>query len=236
MKIEIWSDVLCPFCYIGKRNFESALNQFTEKDKIEIEWKSFQLNPALSEFPSESYEEYLINAKGLPKHQVQAMLDNVTQMAQKVGLNYDFENAVMVNSFKAHRLIQFAKTKNAGNQAEEQLFKAFFTEGENIAEEATLKNIGTEIGLSEAEVDQALNENKYADLVESDMQLARDFQISSVPFFVFDRKYAVSGAQAVSVFLQTMEKSFSKWKEEHKTTSMDIIEGAKCSVDGICEE
>ncbi len=236
MKIEIWSDVLCPFCYIGKRNFESALTQFTEKDKIEIEWKSFQLNPALSEFPSESYEEYLINAKGLPKHQVQAMLDNVTQMAQKVGLHYDFENAVMVNSFKAHRLIQFAKTKNAGNQAEEQLFKAFFTEGENIAEEATLKNIGTEIGLSEAEVDQALNENKYADLVESDMQLARDFQISSVPFFVFDRKYAVSGAQAVSVFLQTMEKSFSKWKEVHKMTSMDVVEGANCSVDGICED
>lgn len=132
MKIEIWSDVMCPFCYIGKRNFETALSQFADKDHIEVEWKSFQLDPDIPEVPNESYEQYLVKRKGLSLEQVQGMLANVTESAKQVGLEYNFDTSVMVNSRKAHQLIQFAKSKNLGDAAEERLFKAFFTEGKSL--------------------------------------------------------------------------------------------------------
>lgn len=129
MKIEIWSDVICPFCYIGKRNFEAALEQFADKKNIEVIWKSFQLDPAIPEVATESYTDYLVKRKGMAVEQVQGMLSNVTQMATQVGLDYHLDQSIIVNSLKAHQLIQFAKLKNLGSEAEERLFKAFFIEG-----------------------------------------------------------------------------------------------------------
>ena len=215
MKIEIWSDVMCPFCYIGKRNFETALNQFKDKDQVEVIWKSFQLDPSAPDVAEETQHEYLVKRKGMTDAQVKGMLDNVTQMAQNAGLEYHLDKSVMVNSFKAHRLIQLAKNKGLSDEAEERLFSAFFTEGLNIADTDILLQIGKEIGLDEEDIKTAMEDNKYVEMIQKDIAEAQTLGVQGVPFFVFNRKYGVSGAQPPNQFLQTLEKSFSEWKENN---------------------
>src|SRR5690606_37140111 len=137
MKVEIWSDIMCPFCYIGKRNFETALAQFADKESVEVEWKSFQLDPTMPEVAQESQVDYSVKRKGMDREQVQTMLAQVTEMARQVGLEYHLDQSVMVNSEKAHCLIQYAKGKNLGDAMEERLFRAYFTEGKNVADTET---------------------------------------------------------------------------------------------------
>lgn len=235
MKIEIWSDVMCPFCYIGKRNFESALAQFENKEHVEIIWKSYQLDNSIPDVPIENYTDYLVKIKGMNAKQVQQMLDNVTQSAKQVGLHYDFNKAVMVNSLNAHKLIQFAKTKDLANEAEEILFKAFFTDGKNIADIPTLTKLGVEIGLKEAEIKTAFTDEKYTTLVNQDIQGAKQVGVQGVPFFVMDRKVAVSGAQPASEFLKNLEKSFAVWRNANPESKLEIIEGKSCTPEGLCE-
>lgn len=235
MKIEIWSDVMCPFCYIGKRNFEKALAQFTEKEKIEIVWKSFQLDASVPDIATESYEEYLVKRKGLSAEQVKGMLQNVTQMAREAGLDYHFDRSVMVNSLKAHRLIQFAKTRKLGDEAEERLFHAFFTEGKSIADIDTLTQLGVEIGLDATELQVAFTDELYAYQVNQDIQEARQIGVNGVPFFVFNRKYAISGAQPPQAFLETLRKSFDEWQKLNPQPKLNIQQGNSCSIEGVCE-
>lgn len=235
MKIEIWSDVMCPFCYIGKRNFETALEQFQDKNHIEVVWKSFQLDPNMPDVSEESQEDYLVKRKGLSREQVKGMLANVTQSAKQVGLEYHFEKSVTANSFKAHRLIQFAKEKGKGDQAEEILFRAFFTEGKNIADIETLTQAGKEIGLDENDLKVAFTDEKYAYQVNQDIQEARNIGVNGVPFFVFDKKYAVSGAQPSQAFLQTLEKAFTEWRKLNPETKLEVTQGQSCTTDGVCE-
>lgn len=235
MKIEIWSDVMCPFCYIGKRNFESALTQFANKEHLEVVWKSFQLDATIPEVAKETYKEYLVRNKGMSPEQVKGMLENVTQSAKQAGLHYDFDKSQMVNSQKAHQLIQFAKTKNLGDEAEECLFKAFFTEGKNIADIKTLTELGKDIGLDETELQNSFTDNKYAHLVSQDIQEAREIGVTGVPYFVIDRKYAVSGAQPPQAFLETLEKAFAEWRKLNPESKFQVIEGQSCTIDGKCE-
>ncbi len=235
MKIEIWSDVMCPFCYIGKRNFETALEQFTDKEHIEVVWKSFQLDNSIPEVPTENYTDYLVKVKGMSPKQVKQMLNNVTQSAKQVGLHYDFDKAVMVNSLRAHKLIQLAKTKGLGNEAEENLFKAFFTDGKNIADIQTLTQLGKGIGLNEAEIKTAFTDEKYTALVNQDIQEAQQVGVQGVPFFVMDRKVAVSGAQPAEEFLKNLEKSFSVWRKANPEIKLEIIQGKNCTPAGLCD-
>lgn len=234
MKVEIWSDVMCPFCYLGKRNFETALQNFSDKEEIEIEWKSFQLDSTIPETANESYEDYLIKTKGMAREQVKNMLDNVTKVAKEAGLEYKFDKSLMVNSKKAHQLIQFAKTKNLGNEAEERLFHAFFTEGKSIADLETLTQLGIEIGLNGTELQKAFTNEKYEQMVDKDINEARQIGVNGVPFFVFDRKYAVSGAQQPQAFLETLKKSFVEWRKLNPLNKFEIIEGQSCTTDGNC--
>ena len=235
MKIEIWTDVMCPFCYIGKRNFETAMAQFADKEDIEVIWKSYQLDPTIPEVANETYMDYLVSRKGISLEQAKGTLANVVQSAQKVGLEYHFDKALMVNSHKAHQLIQFAKTKNLGIEAEERLFKAFFTEGKSIADTETLTQLGKEIGLNEHELQTAFTDKKYAQLVQDDIREAREIGVTGVPFFVFDRKYAVSGAQPPQAFLETLEKSFAEWRKLNPKSQFEVIQGQSCTIDGKCE-
>lgn len=235
MKVEVWSDVMCPFCYIGKRQYETALKQFADSNHVDLVWKSFQLDPTAPEAATESHLDYLVKRKGMSAEQVKGMLDNVTQYAKQVGLEYDLYNSVTVNSFQAHRLIQFAKTKGLGDQVEERLFQAFFTECKNVADLATLTQLGKEIGLDETELQTAFTDDNYAYLVKQDIQEARQIGVTGVPFFVFDRKYAVSGAQPADAFLKTLEKSFAEWRKENPQTKLEIIDGKACTPDGKCE-
>lgn len=226
---------MCPFCYIGKRNFETALEQFSNKNGIEVEWKSFQLDPSLPEVQDSNYTDYLMVSKGLGRPQVEGMLNNVTQMAKGVGLEYDFDRAVMVNSFKAHRVLQLAKMRGLGDAAEERLFRAFFTEGRNIADDETLLELGKEAGLNETEIRSSLSDERYSDMVRQDIQEARAIGVTGVPFFVFNRKYAVSGAQPPQAFLQTLEKAYAEWREANPEIKIEVTKGQSCSIDGVCD-
>ncbi|WP_338876706.1 DsbA family oxidoreductase [Spirosoma sp. SC4-14] len=210
MDVEIWSDVMCPFCYIGKRKFEQALSQFPHNEQINVVWKSFQLNPAMKTDPGKNINEYLAEVKGWSVEQARQMNDRVTAMAQEVGLAYDFDRAIVANSFDAHRLIQLAKTKGLGDAAEERLFRAYFTEGRNTADHATLLELGTAIGLDATEVQTVLAGDAFADDVNRDIYEAQQVGARGVPFFVLNRRYAVSGAQAPETFLGALNTAWAE--------------------------
>ena len=233
MKVEIWSDVMCPFCYIGKRKFEDALNRFPQKDEIEVVWKSFQLNPDMVTDPKKNITQYLSESKGWSLEQTQQIQQNVVNMAKEVGLHYNFDKAVVANSFNAHRFIQLAKSKGKGDAAEEQLFKAYFIDGKNTDDQETLVSLGVEIGLDAAETKQVLESDAFTSEVKMDIYEAQQIGVRGVPYFVFDDKYAVSGAQPAETFLGALTQSFS----EHKPTIKPIAiqgDGASCDSEMNC--
>ncbi len=212
MKVEIWSDVVCPFCYIGKRKFEAALAQFEGAEEIELVWHSFLLDPELKGDGKTSPYEYLAERKGMSLEQSKQMHQQVTDMAKEVGLDYHFENAIVANSIDAHRLLQLAKQHNLGDAAKESLFKAYFIEGKDIASHETLQAIGTSIGLDEKTVADVLTSDAYLTEVQAELQEAQQIGVKGVPFFVFDRKYAISGAQPTEAFLGALQTSFAEWQ------------------------
>lgn len=235
MKVEIWSDVMCPFCYIGKRRFESGLEQFEGRKDIEVEWKSFQLNPDMKTDPSKNINQYLSEVKGWSPEQAKQMNARVTEMAAAEGLHYDFDRAVVANSFDAHRLLQFAKTRGLGDQLEELLFRSYFTQGGNIADHATLLELATEAGLDRDDTAAVLSAETFADGVQKDIYEAAQIGVQGVPYFVFNDRYAVSGAQAAETFLGALQKSWGEWKSENKQP--ELLEGntgEACGPEGDC--
>lgn len=214
MKVEIWSDVMCPFCYIGKRRFEKALQQFPERDQVQVEWKSFQLAPGLKAEKGKTLDQYLSETKGWSMEQAQAANAHVTAMAAGEGLEYALDKAVVANSFDAHRLIQLAKLHDKGNEVEESLFRAYFMEGRDIASPGTLRGIADEAGLPAQAVEELLNSDAYATAVEQDIYESRQIGVQGVPFFVFNDKYAVSGAQAADTFAGALNKAFTEWEKD----------------------
>ncbi len=203
---------MCPFCYIGKRRFENALEDFQHKNEVEIEWKSFLLNPAIKTGPKKNINQYLSETKGWSIEQAKQANNYVTGMAREVGLKYDFDKVVVANTFDAHRLIQLAKTHNLSNEAEELLFKAYFTEGKNIADHETLISLGAEIGLPVDEIKNMLGSNEFADSVIKDVNEAAQISVRGVPYFVFNNQYAVSGAQRTELFLDVLKKAWLEWE------------------------
>lgn len=235
MKVEIWSDVMCPFCYIGKQKFETALNQFADKNNIEIEWKSFQLMPELEKGVVNDLEKILVEKRGIDPAQAKAMNVQVAQMGKQVGLEFNLDRTLAVNTFDAHRFLHFAKTHGKQDEAEDILFRSYFTEGKNIGDFTTLIQLGASIGLDATALKTALENNSYADEVRADINEAQQVGVRGVPFFVFNRKHAVSGAQDPQTFLQTLEKSFSEWRKDNPETTLKIIEGQVCTPDGKCD-
>lgn len=235
MKVEIWSDVMCPFCYIGKRKFEEALAAFPEKDRVEVVWKSFQLNPDMVTDTSKNVKEYLAGSKGWTAEYTDQVHKQVTDMAREVGLHYDFDRAVIANSFDAHRLIQLAKSRGMGDAAEESLFRAYFTEGKNTADHDTLLALGTGIGLDARQVKEVLDGDAFAGEVKQDIYEARQIGVRGVPYFVFNDKYAVSGAQHPETFLGALTQAFSEWEPGKEKPAELPGDGASCTVDGNCD-
>lgn len=205
MKIEVWSDIMCPFCYIGKRHLEAALSKFPN-ESVEIEWKSFQLDPTIVPQPNKNVYEYLAERKGMSVEESKQMHAGVVARAAEVGLDYHFEKAVISNSLDAHRLIQLAKTKGLGDAIEETFFKAYFTDGKDLNDKDTLMELCVGIGLNAVDVKEVLDEKtKFANAVEADISEAQQIGVRGVPFFVFDRKYAISGAQPIEHFEETIQ-------------------------------
>lgn len=203
---------MCPFCYIGKRYIEKALEQTELNDQVIIEWKSFQLNPDMITDPSKNINQYLADIKGISLSQAEQMNARVTAMAKEAGLEYHFEKAIVANSFDAHRFSHLAKKHGLQHEAEEQLFKAYFTDGKNTADHETLIQLGTEIGLNADEIKNVLTGNDFANAVENDIDEAQQLGIRGVPFFVFNRKYAISGAQPIEVFAEVLDKADAEMK------------------------
>ena len=204
MKIEIWSDIMCPFCYIGKRQLETALAKFPN-DEFIIEWKSFQLDPSITPQADKDVYTFLAERKGISVEQSVEMHKGVVERAKSVGLEYHFDKAIISNSLNAHRIIQLANTKNVGDEMEEIFFKAYFTDGRDLNNDMTLIELALQAGLNSEEVQEVLqNEGLFLKEVNADIDEAREIGVQGVPFFVFDRKYAVSGAQPVETFVQTI--------------------------------
>jgi predicted DsbA family dithiol-disulfide isomerase len=205
LRVEIWSDILCPFCYIGKRHFETALVQFPHA--VNVRWRSFELNPqAPHDYDGDLYD-MLAEKFHASREQARVMNGRVLDMAQRAGLQFDLDRVRPTNSFDAHRLIHLADRYGRQGEAEEKLFAAYFVEGKHVGDLETLQTIGRGLGLNEPEVRQMLDSDAFAAQVRADEEEARQFGITGVPFFVFNRKFAVSGAQPVDVFLKALDQA-----------------------------
>lgn len=232
LKIQIWSDIMCPYCYIGKRRIEAALEQFKHKNAVEIEWKSFQLDANFVASEGDNLTEHLAEKYGKDKKWAQEMMDNMTQNAKTAGLDFHFEKAVMANSFDAHRLLHLAKKFQLGNELKELLFKAYLTDGKNIGDLATLKQLGIQAGLDAAAIDDVLQSDAYATNVKQDIEMAQNIGVQGVPFFVLDNKYAISGAQHVDTFVQTIEKVWQEGQFDSKITVINTPSEGSCDING----
>lgn len=218
LKVEIWSDIRCPFCYLGKRRFEIALGQFQHKNNVEIEWHSFQLDPYLVTQPDINVYDHLAEVKGISREQSIQAHQQIVMQGRELGLEYNFEKAIVANSFNAHRLAHIAKNYQLQNEVEERLFKAYFTNGENISDIETLIWIGKEVGLPADVLNLALNSNEYIDNVLMDQSYARELGINAVPFFLFNERLSVRGAQQPDMFLRALLKA---WEMAHNPESTD---------------
>jgi len=225
---------MCPFCYIGKRKFEEGLNQFGHKEEVKVVWKSFQLNPAQKTEPGKNINQYLADVKGWSVEQAKQMNDRVTDMAREVGLDYHFDKAIVANSWDAHRLVQLAKQHGLGDAAEERLFRAYFTEGRNTADHATLIELGTDIGLDADAITKMLASKDFGDAVSQDIYEAQQVGVRGVPFFVLNRRYAVSGAQAPETFLGALNTAWAEWEQQHPKLTHLTDDEAVCTPEDGC--
>jgi predicted DsbA family dithiol-disulfide isomerase len=208
MTVDIWSDVRCPFCYIGKHKFEAALEKFAHKKEVEVQWHSFQLDPSLQTQPELSTLDYFVRVKNVSKDQAREMFQGAQEMAANTGIKMDLDTAVVANSYRAHLLIQLAKEKGRANELKEGFFQAHFAEGKNIDDPKVLVNLAETAGLNAKDAEEALNSEEFAYCVKQDEMQAQQIGVTGVPFFIFENKYAVSGAQPSETFLEILEKTY----------------------------
>jgi predicted DsbA family dithiol-disulfide isomerase len=210
LTVEIWSDVVCPWCYVGKRRFERALAAFEHRDDVEVTWRSFELDPGAPREREHSPAEHLAGKYGMSVEQAESTHAQMTELAAGEGLEYHLERTRGGNSFDAHRLIHLAAEHGLGDEMQERLMRAYFTEGEAIGDPETLARLAAEVGVEPPAGDA------YADAVRADEQLAVSIGIQGVPFFVLNRRYGVSGAQPAELLLQALEKA---WEDGPRTAA-----------------
>ncbi|WP_431247438.1 DsbA family oxidoreductase [Leifsonia xyli] len=213
IKIDIWSDIACPWCYIGKRKFEAGSGLFAEAGDdrgVEVEYHSFELSPDTPVDFEGSEVDFLAGHKGMPAGQVEQMLERVTGIASSVGLDYDFDALKHTNTVKAHELLHFARAHGRQLELAERLFRAYFVEGRHVGRVEDLADLAAEVGLPRAEALAALESSQYLDDVRADQATAAEYGINGVPFFVIDGKYGVSGAQDAQTFAQVLEQVWSE--------------------------
>ncbi|WP_243063241.1 DsbA family protein [Humibacter sp. RRB41] len=225
IKIDVWSDIACPWCYIGKRKFEagSGLFQGAGDDRaVEVEYHSFELNPETPVEFEGSETEYLAQHKGIDPEQATQMLDRVTAIAEQAGLHYDFPSVKHTNTVLGHRLIHYAKAHGKQLEMKERLLKAHFVEGGHVGHVDDLADYAAEVGLDRDDVVRSLSSDEYLDAVRADEALAQEFGIGGVPFFVIDGKYGVSGAQEAATFAQVLEQVWNERSSEASTESAEV--------------
>lgn len=210
MKVEIWSDIACPWCYVGKRRFERALEQFEHARDVEVVWRSFELDPHAPRTHAESQDELLAKKYGMPVEKARAMNERMTAEARKEGLDFHLDRVRVGNTFDAHRLVHLAAESGRADAMKERLMRAYFTEGEAVGDPATLVRLGIDVGLDEAKVREVVNGSAHAKDVRADEERARAFGISGVPFFAIDERYGVSGAQPSEVLLDALRQAYEE--------------------------
>jgi predicted DsbA family dithiol-disulfide isomerase len=228
MKVEIWSDIACPWCYIGRRRFETALKQFDHPDQVEVIWRSFQLDPDAPRHYDGTLNDMLAERKGISRQQAEAMHAHVTALAAAEGLDYHFERAKVGNSFDAHRLLHLAAHHGLQSEMKERIQRAYFTEGQSFGDHDTLVQLAVEVGLDAGEVRNMLASNAYAEEVHADIQRGYMFGCRGVPFFVLDEKYGVSGAQPAELFLSALNRT---WADSHPI--VELVGGDDAS---LCDD
>ena len=209
LTVEIWSDVVCPWCYIGKRRFEAALERFSHRDEVSVLWRSFELDPQAPVDPDGTSLERLAGKYGMSFERARAAQQQVTDLAAEEGLEYRLDIARGGNTFAAHRLIHEAAVHGHQAAAQERLMRAYFTEGEPISDPETLARLVAEVGVDLEEARAVAFSDRHGDAVREDELLAARLGIQGVPFFVIDRRYGVSGAQPAEVLLGALERAWS---------------------------
>jgi predicted DsbA family dithiol-disulfide isomerase len=226
VNVEIWSDVVCPWCYIGKRRFEQALARFPHADDVTVTFRSFELDPGAPAEREGSHDEHLAQKYGMTVQRARELNQQMTDTAAADGLDFHFERMRGGNTFDAHRLLHFAAEHGKQLELKERLLRATFTEGEPVADSDALQRLAVEVGLPEDGVREVLGSDRYADAVRADEQQAIAYGITGVPFFVVDAKYGVSGAQPADVLLQVLQRAY----DESKPLTMVATDGT-----GACE-
>lgn len=230
MQIEIWSDINCPWCFIGKRRFESALAGFVHNEDVEVTWKSYQLDPRLPQHFEGTELDYLSQVKGMSPAQVRRMFEHVASVAADEGLAYDFGSVKVANSFDAHRVLRLARSAGLGDAVKEALLSAHFEHGQDTADPEVLVGIGVAAGLDASDIRAMLDSDRFAADVRADVAEARALGISGVPFFVIDRTFGISGAQPAELFGRALDEA---WQHAHPLTMVATGDpGATCGPDG----
>jgi predicted DsbA family dithiol-disulfide isomerase len=231
VKVEIWSDVVCPWCAVGKHRFEKALARFPHRDEVEVSFHSFELDPDAPHEPDGDLNDHLAAKYGMSRAEAEAKHRQMTAMAAEDGWDFHFERARRGNTFDAHRLLHLAAERGVQDAVKERLFRGYFTEGEAIADHATLARLGAEAGLDADEARGVLASDRYADAVRADERQAQAYGITAVPFFVVDRKYGVAGAQPPEALLQVLDTA---WAEAHPLQVLTPAGGDEACADGSC--
>ncbi len=235
VKVEIWTDVMCPFCYIGKRKFEAGLAQFAHKDKVEVIWKSFLLNPDLKTDASVSMNAYVAQRKGVSMEEAAAMSEGATQKATTVGLKYNMDKVIPANTLKAHQFAHFAKKHGLQSSAEELLFRSYFIDGKNVDSDSTLSQLVEELGLSAEEFKLAIDKQSYLADVKAEIQEAKELGIRMIPHFAVNRKYVVSGSYDSQTFTDILTKAYNEGQQSTSPNSIKFTQGDSCTTDGNCD-
>jgi predicted DsbA family dithiol-disulfide isomerase len=229
MKIEIWSDVACPYCYIGKRHFERALESLQDKKNVKIEWKSFELNPDAQKQSKEDNYTRLANKYGQTREWALQSTNHMKEQGKRAGLALDFDSLITTNTFDAHRLIHLAKSHGLQDEAEEALFDAYLVNGEDVSDHATLMKLGGKIGLEDKDIRTLLDSDQFAREVRADEMLGQQLGIQGVPYFLINSKHAISGAQPIEHFVEVL-------KSAELDGSGDAVvlneNGSSCDIDG----
>ncbi|HTC68787.1 MAG TPA: DsbA family oxidoreductase [Acidothermaceae bacterium] len=228
MRVEIWSDVVCPWCYVGKRRFEHALADFEHRADVDVHWRSFELDPAAPAIREGDPVQRLVDKYGMSRAQAVAAEARLTDLAAAEGLDFHLDTARSGNTFDAHRLLHLAADNDKQDAVKERFMRAYFTEGEAIGDHATLTRIAVDAGLDESEVKAVLTSDWYASDVRADEEQAAAYGISGVPFFVIDGRYGISGAQSSDVIVSTLRTAYA----EANPLTMVAANG---STDGSCE-
>jgi len=237
MKIEVWTDIMCPYCYIGKIHYEKALEQFEHADDVELEWKAFQLNPDLPDMGNGyPVNEYLTQTAGLSEEKVKNMHEAIKLLADNIGVGFNLPNAIAANTRDAHRLIKLAATKGLDSAVLKRLSKAYFEEARDYSDRELLLSIGTDAGMEESEILAMLHSDDYLYEIKQDIQEMANLGFDTVPTFLVDRRQAIVGSEPVDLFLKVLKKAHADWKNRRvREGLLEVTRGKSCSADGVCE-